>query len=110
MAVPANQTAAWVEGFLRGSGLILIHDRALWDLIDQWVTGLWGEHLKEVRPLLRRTFATFPKPERRTMGENVSRGAKPADLSAGGSTADFNYDRANQVLTILKVILRGGGP
>ena len=24
------QAAAWVEGFLRGSGLLLLHDEALW--------------------------------------------------------------------------------
>ena len=34
------QAAAWVEGFLSGSGSILIHDDKLWSVIDDWVTTL----------------------------------------------------------------------
>jgi hypothetical protein len=108
MSVPANQAAAWVEGFLRGSALILIHDRALWDLIDQWVSNLREDHFTEVVPLLRRTFATFPKPERRQMGERLGpAGSKPAASAVGVSTSDFNLERASKVLPTLKLILTG---
>src|SRR5262249_15638477 len=34
------QAAAWVEGFLRGSGLVLLHDDALWSVLDEWLAGL----------------------------------------------------------------------
>jgi hypothetical protein len=27
----------WIEGFLYGSGLLLIHHPTLWQMIDQWV-------------------------------------------------------------------------
>ena len=31
---------AWLEGFLRGSGTLLMRDEPLWRLIDDWLTGL----------------------------------------------------------------------
>jgi hypothetical protein len=105
MSVPPGRAAAWVEGFLRGSGLVLIHDPNLWALIDQWVIGLRDDHFNEIVPLLRRTFATFPRPERRTMGQNIGRSDKPADSSAGQPSPDFDASRATKVLPILKLIL-----
>jgi hypothetical protein len=32
------QAAAWIEGFLKGSGLLLLHDEALWRTLDEWLT------------------------------------------------------------------------
>jgi len=108
MAVPAAQSAGWIEGFLRGSGLILIHDQALWQVIDQWVSQLTPDHFNEVVPLLRRTFSTFAPPERRQMGERVKRGVS---ITESPSIADnFNHDRARTVLPILKLILSDGAP
>ncbi len=106
MAVAANVAAAWIEGFLRGSGLILIHDVALWRIIDRWVCQLRDDHFNEVVPLLRRTFATFPAPERRQMGERViatSGGTEMADAESRPSA--FDAERAARVIPILKLIL-----
>ena len=36
---PAEQ-AAWVEGLLDGSGLLLVHDDKLWSIVDDWLCGL----------------------------------------------------------------------
>jgi hypothetical protein len=105
-AVPANAAAAWIEGFLRGSGLILIHDEGLWAVLDEWVTQLREEHFVEVVPLLRRTFATFPPPERRQMGERVRRGSQ--GVAAAGVVAGFDSERAARVLPILRLIMEGG--
>ncbi|RCG29407.1 hypothetical protein DQ384_20335 [Sphaerisporangium album] len=71
---PPAQAAAWVEGFLAGSGLLLVHDAGLLGLIDTWLTGLTGEAFVDVLPLLRRTFGAFTPPERRAIGERVSSG------------------------------------
>ena len=38
--VPAAGQAAWAEGFLSGSGLLLVHDRDLLAVLDRWVAGL----------------------------------------------------------------------
>jgi hypothetical protein len=51
--------AAWLEGFLSGSGLVLVHDPRLWQIVDAWVMQLAPERFTEVLPLLRRTFSTF---------------------------------------------------
>jgi hypothetical protein len=104
---PANdptQAAAWLEGLLRGSGLLLLHDETLWNILDGWVTELPAGTFDTVLPLLRRTFSAFPSPERRQMGERVRRG--PAAPTTGGALAgDVDTDRANQALPLLARLL-----
>jgi hypothetical protein len=103
--VPRTDAALWIEGFLKGSGLVLIHDDSLWTRLSGWVAGLTGEGFTEVLPLLRRTFATFPAAERRQMGERVKRGGMVVAASETGPAAPFHYDRAAKVLPILNKIL-----
>ncbi len=99
-----NQAAAWLEGLLRGSGLLLLHDDALWATLDLWVTNLAGEAFTAVLPLLRRTFAAFPPPERRQMGararKDISRPVVGGIQAPGVDTA-----RAAAVLPLLAQIL-----
>lgn len=68
---PANDAfdaARWLEGFLYGSGLLLIHQPALWNILDEWIDELSMQPtFKEVLPLLRRTFSDFSAPERQKM-------------------------------------------
>jgi len=69
---PAH-AAAWLQGFLAGSGLLLLHDATLWQLLDDWITSLPGDTFMHVLPLLRRTFASFSSAERRQLGARVCR-------------------------------------
>lgn len=69
-----SQAAAWVEGFLKGSGLLLLYDDRLWQVIDDWLMSLSEAVLMALLPLLRRTFSTFSAPERRQMLERANRG------------------------------------
>ncbi|GAB0149379.1 DUF5682 family protein [Marichromatium sp. PS1] len=100
----SGQSAAWLDGFLRDSGQLLIHDHALWQLVDQWVCQLPEETFMQVIPLLRRTFSSFETAERRQMGERVKRG--PVAL---GSTHDhpveFDRARAEATLPLLSRLL-----
>lgn len=98
------QAAAWLEGLLRGSGLLLLHNDALWDILDAWVTTLPGNSFDAVLPLLRRTFSTFPAPERRQMGERVCR---ESDRPGNRLTVETDVDhrRANAVLPLLTKLL-----
>ena len=56
------RAGSWVEGFLSGSGLVLVHDDQLWGVLDRWVSLLPEERFTEILPLLRRTFGTFGAP------------------------------------------------
>lgn len=80
-AAPAR-AAAWVEGFLSGGGLVLVHDEELLRLVDGWIAGLPADAFTDVLPLLRRTFGAYAAAERRAIGERVRRaGAAPAGPS-----------------------------
>jgi hypothetical protein len=84
---PPARTAAWVEGFLSGGGIVLVHDETLLRLVDDWIGGLPDDAFTTVLPLLRRTFGTYAEPERRAIGEQVSRlgrGAPTGRPGAGG--------------------------
>lgn len=64
---PSVVGAAFLEGFLAGSGVVLVHDRALLDVIDRWLTSLSAPAFVDVVALLRRTFAAFDPAERRQL-------------------------------------------
>jgi hypothetical protein len=74
VANEADQTAQWLEGFLKGSGAILLIDDKLWNLVDNWVDTLSVDHFVAVLPLLRRTFSTFTAPERQNIGMRAKQG------------------------------------
>src|SRR5258707_3488130 len=69
--VPAAQAAAWVEGVLRGSGLLLLHQDGLWSALDAWLADLSADLFVALLPMLRRAFSGFQPPERQRMGEMV---------------------------------------
>lgn len=69
----AAAAAGWAEGFLSGSGLLLVHDERLLGLADSWLAGLADDTFQAVLPALRRTFGSFLPPERRAIGERAGR-------------------------------------
>ncbi|WP_433336911.1 DUF5682 family protein [Spirillospora sp. CA-294931] len=75
---PPDRAAAWVEGFLSGGGLVLIHDDQLLRLVDAWIAALPPASFTDVLPLLRRTFSAYAAAERRTLGDRVRRLDQPA--------------------------------
>jgi Family of unknown function (DUF5682) len=97
-------SAAWAEGFLRGSGLLLLHSDGIWQVLDAWVAGLSLENFVAVLPLLRRTFATFSSPERQQMGEKVAKG-RVVSKSIVTDTPNFNTNQARQALPVIAQLL-----
>jgi hypothetical protein len=75
---PALEAAAFVEGFLGGSGTVLVHDPLLLGVIDRWLATLHAEAFTQTLPLLRRTFGSFEAAERRAIGDRVRTGEAPA--------------------------------
>jgi hypothetical protein len=98
-AVDPLQAGNWVDGLLRGSGLILLHDVELLGVLDAWVCGLDEDRFTNQLPLLRRTFATFEAGERRQIGERIKRAAEPPDGSK--QQQDFNKEQADEALSAL---------
>jgi hypothetical protein len=101
LAIEPPQAAAWVEGFLRGSGAVLLHDEALWQLLDEWVVTLPENTFTMLLPLLRRTFSTFQPPDRREMLERARYGVRRAQEDE----APLNVARAERVLPLLSRLL-----
>ena len=87
----AAAKAAWIDGFLGGRGLLLVHDRELLRLIDDWLRGLGDDMFVEILPLLRRTFGAFESGERRAIGQAVRDGGSITPQS--GSSTGFDIER-----------------
>jgi Family of unknown function (DUF5682) len=99
---PPATGAAFVEGFLAGSGSVLIHDTELLSVLDGWVSSLRPESFDAVVALLRRTFGAFEAAERRQLmtlliGGGVRR--------ATGFGADVDPSRAAAVLATVRAML-----
>ena len=69
---PPQVGAAFVEGFLAGSGTVLVHDADLRSVVDRWLSSLTPQAFGETVPLLRRTFGAFESAERRQLGRLVA--------------------------------------
>jgi hypothetical protein len=101
-------TAEWLGGFLRDSGLLLVVNDALWQILNDWVRGLPEAAFTELLPLLRRTFASFEAPERRRLGLRVANGSAPLQAAAG--KVEINETRATLMLPILTLLLGNPAP
>jgi hypothetical protein len=106
LANEPSQAAALVEGLLKGSGLVLLHDDRLWQVLDNWVTKLSTDTFDLVLPLLRRTFATFPAPERRQMGERVKRNqSNQIAVNSDSNFSNLDIARAEAILPAIAQLL-----
>lgn len=103
-ATPPVVAAAWLEGFLKGSGTLLLLDQDLWFMIDNWIATLADEIFLQILPLLRRTFANFSAAERRKLGEKAKSGGGLGVQQTIAST-DFDTERAKQGLPVIMELL-----
>lgn len=103
---PSNTTidaAEWLEGFLFGSGLLLIYNPLLWSILDQWVEQLDEETFKEILPLLRRTFSKFADAERQKMLYLAQHG--PESKAQVSTKMEWEENRSATILPTLKLLL-----
>jgi len=91
---PAD-SANWLEGFLSGSGSLLVHDHGMLALVDAWLATLPDEAFQHTLPMLRRTFGSFTSPERARIGAVVARGnlSAPPTIQAGDLELDAGRAR-----------------
>jgi hypothetical protein len=99
---PTADAAGYVEGFLAGGGLLLVHDERLLALVDSWLSAIPSEAFLEALPLLRRTFGTFASPERRSIGERARALGDPA----AAVVAEDNDLDAELGASVLPVVAR----
>ncbi len=95
-------SARWVEGFLYGSGLLLIHHPPLWRLLDEWVGSLGEDVFLQTLPLLRRAFSAFSGPERQKMLALAAREESPG---AAHTERGLDPDRIAIVEPVLQLLL-----
>ena len=104
---PAPSAAGWAEGFLSGSGLLLVHDDRLLNLTDGWLRGLSDDTFQTVLPALRRTFGGFMPPERQAIGAKAARldgtGRQPRGTESPAD--DLDQDRAAIAVQAVVAIL-----
>ena len=106
-AAPAPAAAGWAEGFLAGSGLLLVHDHKLLALADGWLAGLSADAFTAVLPALRRTFGGFAPPERQAIGQQAARldGSGRGPAAAAAAADDLDEERAALAARAVAVIL-----
>jgi len=101
-----SESASWLEGFLKGSGTILILDERLWSLVDQWVKNLSEEDFIALLPLMRRTFSQFSHAERRKIGEKAKKGGTGTTVKILETALDnIDEDRAMKALPVVAQLL-----
>jgi hypothetical protein len=108
VGVPVARAASWIEGFLAGDGLLLVHDERLLRLVDAWLTGIPPDAFTEVLPLLRRTFSEYPAPQRRQIGERAVRLDSAAPM--GGDSGGIDEERADLVMPTVGALLGWSKP
>ena len=109
-AVPPPAAAGWAEGFLAGSGLLLVHDDKLLALADGWLAGLTADAFTAVLPALRRTFGGFTPPERRAIGQKAALLDGSGRGSAAVADAGEDLDRERAALATGAAALILGWP
>lgn len=105
---PANdpvKAAGWLEGFLKGSAMVLLHDERLWHVLDDWVGALSQDQFKSVLPLVRRSFSLFTEPERRQIGEKVRQSSAIKKVRPAETPRDFSTERAEKVIPVILQLL-----
>jgi hypothetical protein len=98
-----DKSAAWMEGFLWGSGAVLIHYQVLLGMIDTWLCSLADSHFMQILPVMRKTFSVFPQPERRQIGQYIAKGRQGLDSNT--AEGEFNHQRAAKILPLLGRVL-----
>lgn len=90
VAAAGPSAAAWLDGFLDGDAVLLLHDPVLLGVVDDWIASIDETTFEDVLPLVRRTFSRFEAAERRQIAGRVRSGAAAA-VPAGD---ELDLDRA----------------
>lgn len=101
-SVAAADAGAWLDGFLSGGGHVLLHDQALRDVVDRWLTQVADAEFMTLLPMLRRAFAGFDSMERRRLLDAVR---QPTSVKSEQAQSDDDAPGFAKSLPLLKLIL-----
>ena len=106
-AVEPGLAAQWVEGLVAGEGLLLVHQEELLSALDAWLSGLSDDTFQAQLPLLRRAFSGIAAPERRALGERLSRARRGEVHRTSPREVEEHFDpeKVAEVLPVLEEIL-----
>jgi hypothetical protein len=65
------EAALWLEGFLQGNALLILHHPPFFEILHTWLTQLHDTSFERSLPVLRRAFSAFSEPERQQIMRNV---------------------------------------
>lgn len=99
-----ESAANWLEGFLHGSGLLLIHNPDLWNILDKWMDEMSFVAFQNLVPLLRRTFSDFSQPEKEKMLE-LAKSGQPKFSKQKNKDEGFDRKRGEGVLDTVRLLL-----
>ncbi|WP_460744834.1 DUF5682 family protein [Mariniluteicoccus endophyticus] len=102
----APEKAAWVEGFLSGSALLLVHSVELLSILDEWLGELDEGDFVSVVPMLRRTFGAYALTERRAIADRVRR-LEPVAPAEAATDVTFDPELAAGVLATVRALMGG---
>jgi hypothetical protein len=98
----AEAGAAWLDGFLTGEALLLLHDDELLGVVDEWVASVSEQVFEDLLPLLRRTFSRFESAERRQIGTHLRDLGRPRPMA---STAGVDLARGRPAAELVARLL-----
>ena len=97
---PSMEQAQWVEGFLYGSAMILIHHYPFWKIVDDWLDEVEEARFMEIVPVLRRTFAEFSPAEKRKLIHYARHGRQEKSVEK----RSLNQERIRIIMPVLEKI------
>ena len=101
-----HHVASWVEGFLKGNGMILIYDNRLWNLLYEWITSLEKETFNTLLPYLRRAFSKFQHGERKQIGQKAKKGiVKIDEVQVASQDDNWNEEAALRAFPTLDLLM-----
>ena len=103
-----QEQAAWIEGFLSGSALLIVEDRRILGLLNEWVSGIDDQAFIDVLPALRRAMGSWSRASRRELAHQVAHLDDPQRAGADGDGEDELLAFAAPVLATVGTILGGG--
>ncbi|MBF4764867.1 hypothetical protein ISU07_17165 [Nocardioides islandensis] len=104
LGAPATDAAAWLDGFLSGESVLLVHDPDLLTIVDAWVGSIGEAVFEDLLPLLRRTFSRFQAAERATIARQVARLGR-SEPTASATSTRLDLDRARPAVAKVAALL-----